>query len=77
MVDDLNRHQTWPPPLLKKKFDKHISKKNLKNPEKGQLLSDQSLLAIFSDFLLLIFLSNFLFLVTEVAMFDGSLNHSP
>ena len=24
---------------------------------------------------LLIFLSNFLFLVTEVAMFDGSLNH--
>jgi hypothetical protein len=41
MVDDLNRHQTWPPPLLKKKkIDKHFIKKNLKNPEKGQLLSD-------------------------------------
>jgi hypothetical protein len=31
MVDDLNRHQTWPPPLLKKrKFDKNFNKKILK-----------------------------------------------
>jgi hypothetical protein len=41
MVDDLNRHQTWPPPLLKKENLRNISiKKILKNPEKGQLLSD-------------------------------------
>jgi hypothetical protein len=41
MVDDLNRHQTWPPPLLKKENLRNISiKKILKNPEKGQMLSD-------------------------------------
>jgi hypothetical protein len=41
MVDDMNRHQTWPPPVIRKrKFDRNFNKKFLKNPEKGQLLSD-------------------------------------
>jgi hypothetical protein len=40
MVDDMNRHQTWPPPVIKKrKFDRNFNKKFLKNPEKGQLLN--------------------------------------
>jgi hypothetical protein len=40
MVDDLNRHQAWLPPLLKKEnCDKNFNKKILKNPDNGQLLS--------------------------------------
>ena len=56
---------------------------NVKQARSSNVKRDQPNLKFASDwhfteffnFFLLIFLSNFLFLETEVAMFDGSLNH--
>jgi hypothetical protein len=79
--------------IKKENLTKISIKKILKNPEKGQLLSDfRKMIHFLLPFRIMvdnfshhrtwlyrifkkILLSNFLFVVTEVAMFDGSSNH--